>query len=133
MTFKSSSLEIMTNRKSAKVNVLSVRVTNKRFDEIEIEAARENMTRTAYIQYLIDQPIHTLIKAEAVRDLEIYRAYLPWIQELKSQGNNLNQIARGINRANLTGVVFNGYMLALTKIQSANQDIATKIGKLGIK
>ena len=133
MTFKSSSLEIMTNRKSAKVNVLSVRVTNKRFDEIEIEAARENMTRTAYIQYLIDQPIHTPIKAEAVRDLEIYRAYLPWLQELKSQGNNLNQIARGINRANLTGVVFNGYMLALTKIQSANQDIATKIGKLGIK
>ena len=47
----------MTNRKSAKINVLSVRVTNERLDEIEVEAAREKMTRTAYIQYLIDLPI----------------------------------------------------------------------------
>ena len=97
----------MTNRKSAKINVLSVRVTNERLDEIEVEAARENMTRTAYIQYLIDQPIRPPIRIEAVRDLEIYRAYLPWLQELKCQGNNLNQIARGINRANLEGITVN--------------------------
>jgi hypothetical protein len=121
----------MTNRKSAKINVLSVRVTNERLDEIEVEAARENMTRTAYIQYLIDQPIRPPIRIEAVRDLEIYRAYLPWLQELKCQGNNLNQIARGINRANLEGITVNNYVRSLNQVRTAYQQIAQSIERLG--
>ena len=122
----------MTRPFSPKFNVISLRLTNQELEEIDRLARSKNLTRSAYLRLMATQSPHLPVQLDSA-SLDLYKSYLLICQELRFQGNNLNQIARGINRANLEGIVFNGYIQALGKIQSANQDIAAQIGKLGAK
>ena len=122
----------MTRPFSPKFNVISLRLTNDELDQIDRLARSKNLTRSAYLRLMATQSPYLPVQLDSA-SLDLYKIYLLIYQELRCQGNNLNQMARGINRANLQGIVFNGYMQALTKIQSANQDIAAQIGKLGAK
>lgn len=123
----------MSRRKPAKTNIISLRFTNEELDAIESHARALNLTRTAYLQNLVTHHKDRPIEAKANNNRNLYIAYLPFIQELKRQGNNLNQIARGINRANLEGMVFNGYIRSLSQIEAANRELANQIAKLGAR
>ena len=122
----------MTRPFSPKFNVISLRLTNQELEEIDRLARSKNLTRSAYLRLMATQSPRLPVQLDSA-SLDLYKSYLLICQELRCQGNNLNQIARGINRANLEEIVFNGYIQVLTKIQSANQDIAAQIGKLGAK
>ena len=54
-------------------------------------------------------------------------------RSLIAQGNNLNQIARGINLANIDGRAVGLEPDTLKGITAANQQIAKKMLKLGVK
>nr|WP_146138119.1 hypothetical protein [Chamaesiphon polymorphus] len=54
-------------------------------------------------------------------------------REYIAQGNNLNQIARGVNLANQEGRAIEIDSKALQEIAAANQLIAKRIQKLGAK
>jgi hypothetical protein len=56
-------------------------------------------------------------------------------QELRKQGNSLNQIAKAIHIVNLPGQNIDGaaYLQMLSSIHTANREIAESIAKLEVK
>jgi hypothetical protein len=119
----------MNQPSQPKLNVISWRLTNDELDEIDRRARAHNLTRSAYLSLMLARsPRHSIQIDSSKADL--YKSCLLICQELRCQGNNINQIARGIYRANLEGVTFNGYLQALKQIRAANQDLATQLGKL---
>ena len=110
----------MSGRKEPKINVISARFTNDELDRIKIKANELDMTHTAYIQMMAcgshkPHPSTVVAKVDPVRVLVL--------KELRQQGVNLNQIARGINIANLQGDIVNGYMKNLRQIREKITEI----------
>jgi Ribbon-helix-helix protein, copG family len=122
----------MNQRSLPKFNVISLRLTNDELAEIDRLARGRNLTRSAYLRLMATKSSNIPIQIDPLSS-DLYKSYLLIYQELRCQGNNLNQIAKGIHRANLEGIAFNGYIKALGKVRAANQDIAAQIGKLGAK
>jgi hypothetical protein len=127
----------MGKSKQIKNNRITLRFINDLFDEIAAQAGACNLTATVYLQNLIDRALHsTTTPPTPVThhdcDLEIYRAYLLWHQELRSQGNNLDRLAKAINTANLDDRMVDptNCLRVLSSIAKANQEIATTIAKL---
>lgn len=124
----------MVKTKQIKNNRITLRFINDLFDEIALRAAACNLTATVYLQNLIDRALHSTTTPVTLRDrdLEIYRTYLLWHQELRSQGNNLDRIALAINAANLDDRTIDSTncVRVLSSIAKANQEIATAIAKL---
>lgn len=124
----------MVKTKQIKNNRITLRFINDLFDEIALRAAACNLTATVYLQNLIDRALHSTTTPVTVldRDLEIYRTYLLWYQELRSQGNNLDRIAKAINAANLDDRTIDSTncLRVLSSIAKANQEIAAAIAKL---
>jgi hypothetical protein len=127
----------MVKTKQIKNNRITLRFINDLFDEIALRAAACNLTVTVYLQNLIDRALHSTTTPLTTvtlrdRDLEIYRTYLLWHQELRSQGNNLDRIAKAINAANLDDRTIDptACLQVLSNIAIANQEIAAEIAKL---
>ncbi|AFY92903.1 plasmid mobilization relaxosome protein MobC [Chamaesiphon minutus] len=127
----------MGKSKQIKNNRITLRFINDLFDEIAVQAEACNSTATVYLQNLIDRvlrstPTPLTLVTHRDRDLELYRAYLLWHQELRSQGNNLNQITKAIHAANLDDRMVDptNCLRVLSSIAKANQEIAAAIAKL---
>jgi hypothetical protein len=126
----------MGKSKQIKNNRITLRFINDLFDKIALQAAACNLTRTAYLQNLIDRVLCSNTPPEPVTrrniDLDTYRAYLLWHQEFRKQGNNLNQIAKAIHAANLDDRMVDptNCLRVLSSIAKANQEIAATIAKL---
>jgi hypothetical protein len=127
----------MGKSKQIKNNRITLRFINDLFDEIVLRAEACNLTATVYLQNLIARALRsTTTPLTPVtlldRDLEIYRAYLLWHQELRAQGNNLDRIAKAIHAANLDDRMVDptNCLRVLSSIAKANQEIATAIAKL---
>jgi hypothetical protein len=127
----------MVKTKQIKNNRITLRFINDLFDEIALRAAACNLTATVYLQNLIDRALRSTTTLPTPvthrdRDLEIYRTYLLWHQELRSQGNNLDRIAKAIHAANLADRMVDptNCLRVLSSIAKANQEIATAIAKL---
>ena len=127
----------MGKSKQIKNNRITLRFINDLFDEIAAQAEACNSTATVYLQNLIDRvlcstPTQPTSVTHSDRDLELYRAYLLWHQELRSQGNNLNQITKAIHAANLDDRMVDptNCLRVLSSIAKTNQEIAAGIAKL---
>ena len=122
--------------KQIKNNRITLRFINDLFDEIGVQAADCNLTATVYLQNLIDRALRSNISLEPVTrsniDLNAYRAYILCHQELRAQGNNLNQITKAIHAANLSDRMIDptNCLRVLSSIAQANQEIAVAIAKL---
>jgi uncharacterized protein (DUF111 family) len=122
--------------KQIKNNRITLRFINDLFDEIGVQAADCNLTATVYLQNLIDRALRSNIPLEPVTrsniDLNAYRVYILWHQELRAQGNNLNQITKAIHAANLDDRMVDptNCLRVLSSIAQANQEIAATIAKL---
>jgi hypothetical protein len=103
----------MVTRKPARTNKISVRFTDRELDLIHARAEAIDLNRTAYIQHQALQNRDV----EAVPKPTIDAAQILLLKELRIQGNNINQIARGINRANLSGQSLGEYKQLLTDIK----------------
>lgn len=117
-----------------KTNHISLRVSNEQLEIIEAESRAVNMNRSEYLLYrgtVNDRSLRRL-KQERMSQEE-YAELMLMRKEYIAQGNNLNQIARSINRANQEGRSIEIDSKALAKIAAANQLIAEKIQKLGAK
>ena len=127
----------MGKSKQIKNNRITLRFINDLFDEIIEQACACNLTATVYLQNLIDRVLLSSTTPPTPvtildRDLEIYRVYLLWHQELRSQGNNLDRITKAINAANLDDRMVDptNCLRVLSSIAQANQEIAAAIAKL---
>ncbi len=102
----------MSTRKPARINKISVRFTDGELDLIHARAEAIDLNRTAYIQR----------QALQNRDIEltpqptIDTGRMLLVKELRIQGNNLNQIAKGINLANISGEPLGDYRKLLIEI-----------------
>lgn len=102
----------MSTRKPARINKISVRFTDRELDLIHARAEAIDLNRTAYIQR----------QALQNRDIEltpqptIDTGRMLLVKELRIQGNNLNQIAKGINRSNISGQSLGDYRKLLIEI-----------------
>jgi hypothetical protein len=117
-----------------KTNHISLRVSNEQLEIIEAESRAVNMNRSEYLLYrgtVNDRSLRRL-KQERMSQEE-YAELMLMRKEYIAQGNNLNQIARSINRANQEGRSIEIDSKVLAKIAAANQLIAEKIQKLGAK
>jgi hypothetical protein len=122
----------MGKNRQIKNNRLTLRFTNDLYDRIAERATKSNLTRTAYLQTLISNSQLAVIPATPSRNLEIYRSYLLLHQELRKQGNNLNQITKAIHAANQNDRMVDptNCLRVLSSIAKANQEIAAAIAKL---
>ena len=129
-------LYCMGKSKQIKNNRITLRFINDLFDEIVEQARACNSSATVYLQNLIDRALRSNTPLTPVTrsniDLDTYRAYLLWHQEFRKQGNNLNQIAKAINAANLDDRMVDptNCLRVLSSIAQANQEIAAAIAKL---
>jgi Bacterial mobilisation protein (MobC) len=103
----------MDTRKPARINKISVRFTDRELDLIHARAEAIDLNRTAYIQRQALQNRDI----EAVPKPTVDAAQILLLKELKVQGNNINQIAKGINRANISGEPLGDYKQLLTDIK----------------
>jgi Bacterial mobilisation protein (MobC) len=103
----------MGTRKPARINKISVRFTDGELDLIHARAEAIDLNRTAYIQH--QALTHRNIELTPQPTIDAGRLLL--VKELRIQGNNLNQIARGINRANISGQPLDDYKQLLTDIK----------------
>lgn len=103
----------MVTRKPARINKISVRFTDRELDLIHARAEAIDLNRTAYIQRqaLQNRDVETVPKPT------VDAAQILLLKELIKQGNNINQIARGINRANISGQPLDDYQTLLTDIK----------------
>ena len=117
-----------------KVNNISLRLTDDELETILAQAKKLKMNRSDYLRHRALQPARRSKKvtAEYLSMVE-YQELMLLRRELIAQGNNLNQIARGINRANMDGRAVGIEPEALKGITAANQQIAKKMLKLGVK
>jgi hypothetical protein len=127
----------MGKSKQIKNNRITLRFINDLFDKIAAQAEACNSTATVYLQNLIDRALHSAITpptslTRSNIDLNAYRAYILWYQELRAQGNNLNQITKAIHAANLDDRMVDptNCLRVLSSIAKTNQEIAAAIAKL---
>jgi hypothetical protein len=129
-------IQLLTRtRKRSKVHSVTVKFNDDGIEIVQRRARAIGVSRAEYLRLRGLQPVGRLKKAREVEaiDLQTYQAYMAVSKELKCQGNNLNQIARGINQANLEGRTFNGYLQALSRIHQTIEGIANSIAKIGVK
>jgi Bacterial mobilisation protein (MobC) len=103
----------MVTRKPARINKISVRFTDRELDLIHARAEAIDLNRTAYIQRQALQNRDI----EAIPKPIVDASRMLLLKELRIQGNNINQIAKGINRANLLGESLGDYKQLLTDIK----------------
>jgi Bacterial mobilisation protein (MobC) len=103
----------MVTRKPARINKISVRFTDRELDLIHARAEAIDLNRTAYIQRQALQ--NRDIEAIPKPIVNVEKMLL--LKELRIQGNNINQIAKGINCANVSGEPLNDYKQLLTDIK----------------
>ncbi|PSB59566.1 plasmid mobilization protein [Chamaesiphon polymorphus] len=119
---------------SQKTNHISLRVSNEQLEIIEAECRAVNMNRSEYLLFRGTINDRTLRRLKQERLSQDEYAELTLIRrEYIAQGNNLNQIARGVNLANQEGRAIEIDSKALQEIAAANQLIAKRIQKLGAK
>jgi hypothetical protein len=104
----------MGTRKPARINKISVRFTDGELDLIHARAEAIDLNRTAYIQH--QALTHRNIELTPQPTIDAGRLLL--VKELRIQGNNLNQIARSINRANVSGEIVGDYRKLLIEINN---------------
>ncbi len=104
----------MGTRKPARINKISVRFTDGELDLIHARAEAIDLNRTAYIQRQALQNRDIELTPQPIIDT----GRMLLVTELRIQGNNLNQIAKGINRSNISGEPLGDYKQLLLDIKS---------------
>lgn len=101
----------MSTRRPAKINKVTLRFTDNELLTIHTRAAQAGITVAGYIQLLaLDRSLETI----TIPTPDPSKALL--LKELRIQGNNLNQIARALNRASLARQSVGNYRQQLIDI-----------------
>ncbi|WP_373544891.1 hypothetical protein [Chamaesiphon sp.] len=117
-----------------KVNHISLRASDEQLEIIESESRAVRMNRSEFLLHRGTINDRTLRRLKQERLSQDEYAELTLIRrEYIAQGNNLNQIARGVNIANQEGRSIEVDSKTLKEIAAANQLIAKRIQKLGAK
>ena len=121
----------MTKPKSpeVKVNTFKIRVSNGDLDTLHARARTAKMELTQYLRWRGLQPIGQIRKTQEKKklDREAIAVLASIRNELSRQGNNLNQIARAANLAQLEGKPMDGYLKTINEIKDINQEIMNSI------
>ena len=110
----------------------TVRWNHNEAIQVQLRASALGMTRGEYIRAKSLEPINKLIKAQENKsiDREAIAVLTSIRNELSRQGNNLNQIARAANLANLESKPISGYLKTIDEIKDINQEIMNSIANL---
>ena len=110
-----------------RVNLVKVKLTDRELLTVMENAARAGMNRAQFLRTsgLIDRPY--TISPKLDNDQESKIVALRYHKEWRAQGNNLNQIARAINIAKLSGRNVGDYIEVLLEIRDANREIIAAV------
>lgn len=100
----------LTNRSKS----ITVRFNNEELERIEVEAEKKKLNKSNYIRYLVSQSLHLDQPIQKTEDTQLFKrsqrtfkkpSYVDplLLRHVAQMGNNLNQIAKALNTANLNG------------------------------
>ena len=93
---------------------ITVRFNSEELERIEVEAEKKKLNKSNYIRYLVSQSLHLYQPIQKTEDTHLFKrsertfkkpSYVDPIllRHVAQMGNNLNQIAKALNTANLNG------------------------------
>ena len=93
---------------------ITVRFSHEELERIEFEAEKKTLNKSNYIRYLVSQSLHLDQPIEQFKDQTLFKpsertfkkpSYIDplLLRHVAQIGNNLNQIAKALNTANLNG------------------------------
>jgi predicted DNA binding CopG/RHH family protein len=123
------SLELKSEHRS---RLVTVKFSDEELEILSKRIANLGIKRATYIRTRGLQSIKALKQSiERQRwEQEGNRALTAIEVELRRQGNNLNQIARGINHSNLENTTYQGCLKAVTRIETKLAEIKTQVEQL---
>ena len=100
----------ITNRSKS----ITVRFNSEELERIEVEAEKKELNKSNYIRYLVSQSLHLDKPIQKTEDDSLFKpsertfkkpSYVDplLLRHVAQMGNNLNQIAKALNTANLNG------------------------------
>ena len=113
-----------------RLNTITIRLTDKELDLIQNRVKGLDITRSEYIRRQLLGKVQNIKTQNEEFNQGEYKKWLILHREWIAQGNNLNQIAMGINRANLDGRSIILDSDVLKSIETANNKIAKDINSL---
>ena len=128
----------ITNRSKS----ITVRFNSEELERIEVEAEKKELNKSNYIRYLVSQSLHLDQPIEEKEDDSLFKpsertfkkpSYVDplLLRHVAQMGNNLNQIAKALNTANLNGQTLELLELiqVLHQVDSHLKDLLVKGGK----
>ena len=125
----------ITNRSKS----ITVRFNSEELERIEVEAEKKELNKSNYIRYLVSQSLHLDQPIEKKEDDSLFRpserdfkkpSYVDplLLRHVAQMGNNLNQIAKALNTANLNGQTLELLELiqVLNQVDSQLKDLLVK-------
>lgn len=109
--------------------VISFRLSESEFEPYKIPLEKSGLNRSQFFRDLWFQNKSRVIISEKKTSTKDYTRYLHFVSKIS---NNLNQLARSLNRAERRGV-FNQtlYMAGLNNLNSIRLLLASKLGEKG--
>ncbi len=125
----------ITNRSKS----ITVRFNSEELERIEVEAEKKELNKSNYIRYLVSQSLHLDKPIQETEDDSLFKpsertfkkpSYVDplLLRHVAQMGNNLNQIAKALNTANLNGQTLELLELiqVLNQVESQLKDLLVK-------